>query len=266
MKFFKKTIYVSEACSLSDDGSYNLPAIENGILYITDSESLFNYMQTNGYPVVAHSHLGNKQSSFRHAKYIVEDIDEISTDDYELIYRRVLGIPWDILETDRLNIRETSLDDLPSLFKLYEAPLVTKYMENLFGYEEEYEYQKQYIENIYGLYDIGIWSLVRKDDNCLIGRMGIEYKDDPNSVELGFMLGEEYQHMGYATEAATAIIEFARTIDGLNSIKCIFHKENHSSRMLCQRLGFKKCNSFLGTCYGENSPKNEPMEEWIFTL
>ena len=40
-------------------------------------------------------------------KYIIEDVEAVTLEYLEHIYRRYLNIPWDILETERCMIRET---------------------------------------------------------------------------------------------------------------------------------------------------------------
>ena len=58
-------------------------------------------------------------------------------------------------ETDRCLIRELSLSDLPALYELYDKPGMTDFVEPLYDYETELEYQKAYIENMYGL--LRVW-------------------------------------------------------------------------------------------------------------
>ena len=43
--------------------------------------------------------------------------------------------------------------------------------------QDEIEYTKSYIKNVYGLYHYGIWILERIEDGKIIGRAGIEYKE-----------------------------------------------------------------------------------------
>lgn len=238
MNYLKDTLYLTESnTTLDTNGNPLLPGFSSGVLYITDSPIIAQSLLDAGYPVAAHSHEGNKSVCFPHVRYILENIEEIEDDDLEHIHRRVAGLPCDILHTERLYIRETTVEDVEDLINLYSDPSITRYMENLFPPEEEKEYQRMYIDNIYGLYDIGIWSVINTADNTLIGRMGIEYKDEPSCVELGFMLGTRYQHLGYAYEACQAIIDYAFTLPEIKAVTAKVHKNNASSIKLCQKLG-----------------------------
>ena len=216
-----------------------IPPVEDGTLYVTNSPELAGKLTLAGYPTAAHSYQGGSPgSSFDGIRYVLEDIDELVDEDYERIYRRLKNLPWDILETDRLLVRETTVEDVETLVELYSDPSTTEFMENLFPIDEEKEYLRKYIENIYGFYEIGIWSLIRIEDNALIGRIGIEYTDEEGIVEMGFMLGVDYQGLGYATEAGAAIIEYANAYPYINAVHARVHKNNHASTALCKRMGF----------------------------
>lgn len=260
MNYLVDILILTESDTPRAEGIYSLPKLTPGVLYITDSPSIATALLDRNYPTVIYSHSENQNMIFPHTKYVLEDIDEIDDDDLERIYRRVCGIPWDILETKRLLVRETTLDDIDTLFDLYSHPSITEYMEDLFPLREEIDYQRKYIENIYGLYEIGMWSVLLKDSGQMIGRMGIEYREDSSTVELGFMLGITYQGYGYAFEACTAIIDYARTIDGVKRIIANVHKNNTPSVQLCERLGMK--------CIGQsehintNEKKNKHISDY----
>jgi len=84
------------------------------------------------------------------------------------VYERHFNIPWTILETERCIVRELELSDLDDLFSMYAEPGMTDYMEGLYEYEEELEYQKAYIENMYRFYGYGMWLPFLKKNGTLI--------------------------------------------------------------------------------------------------
>ena len=144
------------------------------------------------------------------------------------------------METDRLLIREITPEDVSRLYELYSDDSITKYMDNLYSdLEQELSYTRDYIQNIYGFYGYGMWIITLKDTGVVIGRAGLEYKEGYDGLELGFMLGAEYQHHGYAYEACSAILEYGREWLGQAAFRAIVHKENLPSRHLCERLGFQ---------------------------
>lgn len=116
-------------------------------------------------------------------RYAVESLAELDIEYLERVRRRYNHIPWDIGETDRCLIRELSLSDLPALYELYDKPGMTDFVEPLYDYETELEYQKAYIENMYGFYEYGMWLVFSKETGTLIGRAGLEHN------EMGYSAG-----------------------------------------------------------------------------
>ena len=109
---------------------------------------------------------------------IVEGFEEVDYDFFEKIYQRHHGLPWTILETERLVVRELALSDMDALFELYSYEGMTDYMEGLYPYEEEYEYQKAYIANMYRFFGYGMWLVFEKETGKLVGRAGVEHREE----------------------------------------------------------------------------------------
>lgn len=165
-------------------------------------------------------------------RYAVESLAELDIEYLERVRRRYNHIPWDIGETDRCLIRELSLSDLPALYELYTKPGMTDYVEPLFDYETELEYQKAYIENMYGFYEYGMWLVFSKETGKLIGRAGLEHD------ELGYMIAPELWDQGYATEVCRFIIDYARENTDFEELYCRIDERNEASVRLAKRLGF----------------------------
>lgn len=165
-------------------------------------------------------------------RYAVESLAELDIEYLERVRRRYNHIPWDIGETERCLIRELSLSDLPALYELYAKPGMTDYVEPLYDYETEIEYQKAYIENMYGFYEYGMWLVFSKETGKLIGRAGLEHD------ELGYMIAPELQNRGYATEVCRFIIDYARENTDFEELYCRIDERNEASVRLAKKLGF----------------------------
>ncbi len=165
-------------------------------------------------------------------RYAVESLAELDIEYLERVRRRYNHIPWDIGETERCLIRELSLSDLPALYELYAKPGMTDYVEPLYDYETELEYQKAYIENMYGFYEYGMWLVFSKETGKLIGRAGLEHD------ELGYMIAPELQNRGYATEVCRFIIDYARENTDFEELYCRIDERNEASVRLAKKLGF----------------------------
>lgn len=129
-------------------------------------------------------------------------------------------------------------EDVEDIYHLYKHPEITRYMEDLFAdMEEERAYMKSYYNTIYKFYGYGTWLITLKD-GTVIGRAGIENNAD-GGFEMGYMLGLEYQHQGYALEACRGILKYAKENLGLDKkdIICRIDKNNAASVRLAEKLG-----------------------------
>ena len=188
-------------------------------------------------------------------RYAVESLAELDIEYLERVRRRYNHIPWDIGETDRCLIRELSLSDLPALYELYDKPGMTDFVEPLYDYETELEYQKAYIENMYGFYEYGMWLVFSKETGKLIGRAGLEHD------ELGYMIAPELWNQGYATEVCRFIIDYARENTDFEELYCRIDEKNTASVRLAQKLGFTNSghmdDDINASIYRKNIKNNE---------
>lgn len=176
---------------------------------------------------------------FPQVDIIVEGFEEVDYDFLEKIYQRHHNLPWTILETKRLIVRELALSDMDALFELYSYEGMTDYMEGLYSYEEEHEYQKAYIDNMYRFFGYGMWLVFEKETGTLIGRAGVEHREElEGELELGYAIGTPWQKKGYATEVCRGILTYVRETLGFEEICSLVEYENAPSIHLLEKLGF----------------------------
>lgn len=190
-------------------------------------------------PTLAYASPRFPQEDYSGAKMLVEGFEEVDDEFILRFYQRERKLPWTIVQTKRCIIRELTLEDLPRLFELYDTPGMTDYMEGLFPYEQEYEYQKAYIENMYGFFGYGMWLVFHKETGMLIGRAGLEhYEDDGQTyLELGYAIHPQFWRQGYATEVCGAILDFARENTLETKLYCRIHQDNIASLAFIEKLG-----------------------------
>lgn len=220
--------------------------IEKADVKITDSPAQAADYAKRNIPYIVILNEKNRAEAFPSRAYCVENAADIDDAYKDRVYRRFRGLSWDIAETKRLKIREITVSDVPRLYELYSDERVTRYMEPLFPeMEKELEYTKAYIENVYKFYGYGMWVIALKESGELIGRVGLEYKEGFDGLELGFMLGTAYQHKGYAYEACEAVLRYGRDALGVNSFCAFVNEDNTASVRLCERLGFVKAGKVM---------------------
>lgn len=146
---------------------------KGGVLWITDQGQRAQELLRQGYPVLAWLHEHNRDQNFSGVRYACENLEELDWDYMEKVYRRYMGIPWDILTTDRCLVRETRAEDLDALYEIYAEPSVTQYTEGLYPQREQEEaYLKDYTENMYYFYNYGVWTICDKTTGQVSGRVG----------------------------------------------------------------------------------------------
>jgi RimJ/RimL family protein N-acetyltransferase len=220
----------------------SFPKEEQGsTLVACDKGESSDRLLEDGYYVVGNLHGLNQGEEFKGAKYVFSEIENVDMDSFVKVYQRYSGEPWDILKTERLLVRETTVDDVDEFYKLYKDPSMTRFMEGLFDDpEDEKRYQRDYIKKVYGLMGFGVWTLVRREDGAVIGRAGYSVRNGFDEVELGYLVGKDYQRNGYALEACAAILDYGRDVLQFDAVQTLVKAENTVSIHMCEKLGFKK--------------------------
>lgn len=232
-----------EKKSHDDSGSSGESALDES-LFLTDSGLAARLLTETGAYVVGISHKLNEGEDFGGLKYIFTDIQEVDIDSYIKAYQRYAHLPWEVIITPRLLIRETTIEDVDRFYELYSDPEMTRYMEGLFeNPEDEKRYQKDYIDKVYGLLGFGIWTVVKRDDNTVIGRAGYSVRNGFDDIELGFLIGKDYQGQGYAFEACDAILKYGKEILLFDKVQTLVKEENTVSIGLCKKLGFAELDT-----------------------
>lgn len=90
------------------------------------------------------------------------------------------------------------------------------------------------------LFHIQYWPIFELSTEELIGCCGIRpFKSETHSYEIGFHLRKKYWGMGYATEAAKAVIDYSFTVLKADKLYAGHHPQNQGSKKLLTKLGFK---------------------------
>lgn len=209
------------------------------IMYLTDQGKYYDMLRAQGCLVLPFFHEKNCGERFLGAAYAVEKLEELDFASLDMIYRRLASLPWEILETGRLLVRETTVGDVESFYRIYEEPSVTKYMEGLpADRNEEIAYTREYIEKVYAFYNYGMWTVLEKAGGEIIGRAGISWREGYDLPELGFVIGVPWQGRGYAFEVCRGILEYAREALEMKEIQALVRPGNERSVRLCGKLGF----------------------------
>ncbi len=221
-------------------------------IVIEDSKNGVLAAYNGGFPCLGFINKNSGNQDLSKASALFEDFRGLDFTFVNMVYCHAVGEPAIVIETERLILREASVDDVERMYELYKDREITEYMPNLFeNIEEEREYTRKYIENVYNFYMYGMWIVVLKETGEIIGRVGIEYRHESETAdigtkyshELGYMIGKDYQRKGYAYEAVKAVIEYAINELEVDDIFAEVNKENIASYNLAIKAGLEENKS-----------------------
>lgn len=216
-------------------------------IWLTDSLTDYEKLSQEGRIVIPVINDANLNDSWPHTPFVLEDINLSDEEDIDMVYlyhvfQRLMHIPVTILETPRIIIRETTLDDIDVFYEIYARdPSIKDKISLVFDSpEEEKEYHRQYIKEIYEFYNFGLWTMISKEDSKVIGRIGFSLIPECDSPDLGFLIDPDYRRQGLTFEACEAVLDYAKNELGFSSVQARINPSNIPSVKLFEKLNFHK--------------------------
>lgn len=157
-----------------------------------------------------------------------------------------------IAETDRLILRRYTNNDLQDLYEYLSNPEVVKYEPyktmNLDEVKGNLEWRISTSEMI---------AIELKSSHKMIGNVYLG-KRDFESLELGYVLNQDYWGKGYAKESCSALIKHAFS-HNIHRIYAECDPQNPNSWKLLESLGFRKEAHFIQNVYFWKDDENKPL-------
>jgi [ribosomal protein S5]-alanine N-acetyltransferase len=144
-----------------------------------------------------------------------------------------------ILQTDRLYLREWTVEDAPEMFRIHSDPQTMRFVTPPGSLEVERASIERHIQTYYRQLGYGIWATVLKDGDRLIGRCGLvnQTVEDRDEMELTYLIEREFWNRGLTTEAARAIRDHAFNQLKTNRLISLIHPQNAASRRVAEKTG-----------------------------
>lgn len=148
------------------------------------------------------------------------------------------------LETNRLVIRDLARKDEERLFQIVWQENMRRFMRDwsehsptpasFHGYIDWHQSQKDSTD----VYENKRYAVALKDDDRLIGVVGMGLEDTVNEVEMAYFIDEAYQGNGYATEALTALFDWCMSVSRLPYLILTIDCANAASCRVAEKAGF----------------------------
>jgi RimJ/RimL family protein N-acetyltransferase len=154
------------------------------------------------------------------------------------------------LETERVLLRLPDAGDVEGYLAVFRDPEVVRFLGIGTAKREDAIAGIERMRRHWDRHGIGLFSVVRKADERLLGRVGFLLWDPVRWVnamredlageletEIGWTLGSEHWGQGYATEAATRCRDWALGELGLTRLVSVIAPRNVASIRVAEKIG-----------------------------
>jgi len=163
-----------------------------------------------------------------------------------------------ILTTERLTLRQLSIDDQQDIFALRSDPEINKFLDRqpCKTTEDAINFINKINDNIVKG-NTFYWAVTLTDTKTLVGTICLfDFSSEKNSCEIGYELMTQFQGQGIMNEATKKVIDYAFQTMQFQKIVAFTHNDNQNSTKLLEKFDFKKS--------GEADKENPDLN--IFTL
>ena len=145
------------------------------------------------------------------------------------------------LETPRLYLRLMHLSDIDDLLKIFADPKVMASFGSAPFNREQMEHWVQRNLEHQILHGYGLFSVILKSEGILIGDCGLEHLEMEGGLatELGYDFRSDYWNQGFATEAASAVRDYAFNVLHLPSLISLIRVGNEGSKRVSKKIGMR---------------------------
>lgn len=146
-----------------------------------------------------------------------------------------------VLETERLVLRRLVAEDAPFILELLNDPSWLRFIgdKGVRTLDDARAYIRNGPGDMYTRLGHGLYLAELKDGGIPIGLCGLIKRDTLENVDIGFAFLPLYRARGYAHEAASATLAYARNTLGLKRIVAITSPDNQASARLLEKIGLR---------------------------
>ena len=146
------------------------------------------------------------------------------------------------LETDRLVLRKLSIEDSKAAFENWSNDeQVSRYM--TWNTNKTIEDTKMWLKEVEKIYieNKGYeWGIVLKENNELIGSLGVHCKEEfDDRYEIGYAISKKYWKNGYTTEGLKCVMDYLISKEGIKKFIGRHAMVNFASGSVMQKAGFR---------------------------
>ena len=149
-------------------------------------------------------------------------------------------------ETPRLYMRLMELSDLGDLLKIFgDVKVMASFDTVPFNHKQMEHWVERNLAH-QDTHGYGLFSVVLKSNETLIGDCGLEHMETGGELEteLGYDFRSDYWNQGFATEAALAVRDYAFNLLSLPSLISLIRVGNEASKRVSEKIGMQFIDQF----------------------
>jgi ribosomal-protein-alanine N-acetyltransferase len=148
------------------------------------------------------------------------------------------------LETTRLVLHPMLESDFDALLLIFTDPEVMAAFDHpLFTHEQMSRWLNRNLDH-QNQFGYGLFSVILKETGELVGDCGLEVMEDMGAAELGYDFRSDFWNHGYATEAATAVRDYAFDVLKLPQLISLIRVGNLASKRVAEKVGMSLAEEF----------------------
>lgn len=149
------------------------------------------------------------------------------------------------LETERLILRELTIDDFDALYEVLADSDIMQHYPYTFDEKRVMNWITRNVER-YEIFGFGLWAVCLKDTGEMIGDCGITMQNINGTIkpEIGYHINKRFQRQGYAKEAAKTCRDWAFENTPFNILYSYMKKSNVASSATAMANGMHKVDEF----------------------
>lgn len=142
-------------------------------------------------------------------------------------------------KNDTIIIREFTPQELPLFIQLFENENVTRYL----PYKSPEEFKGMFEKALtdYKEGPFSRWGIFNAKDNDFVG-IGVAriFMDNPEQIEIGYILGENYWGKGIGTLVCKALLDYCTSLNTKQDIIAVTDLDNIGSQKVLMKSGFNR--------------------------
>lgn len=142
-------------------------------------------------------------------------------------------------KNDRIIIREFSPEEFPLFSSLFQNENVTRYL----PYKTPEEYKEMFDKALadYKEGSFSRWGIFNAQTQDFVGMcLARIFLDNPEQIEIGYTLGENYWGKGFGTEVCKALVDYCSSLNHKKDIVAVTDLDNIGSQKVLLKSGFSR--------------------------